>query len=215
MAEMTITSKLLAWMTTDADEQHGAELLEQFYSTLRVIYLAARQDIGGEFPATEIDKQVRELLDDPEGSHSWRGAYEIEQLLSFIMTEGQLNAELPRRLEEAKKLELTYVSGLEALASQQSDVKTRRTIYQRLLNDLQWFYMQRIRRRAASRKLAVRVSALFLLAFFVFFLVIGIQFLAQPQISIAGSGSGSDRDNLEERIDRELPQGLDESGKVR
>ena len=86
------------------------ELLEQFYSTLGVIHLAAR-DIGSESSETDVDQKIKELLV-PE-QRTWPGAYRIEQLLSLVMTEDQLDAELKRRLDEAKKLELTYISTLD------------------------------------------------------------------------------------------------------
>jgi hypothetical protein len=136
---------------TDPEEKHKYELLGQFYSTLRVIYLAARQDTGSQSLNTEIDEKIKQLLDEPPLSRSWRDAYEIEQLLSLIMTEQQLSAELSRRLEEAKYLKLPYVDKLEEIAGQQTDIKSRRAAFQRLLNDLQWFYSQRIQRSATSK----------------------------------------------------------------
>jgi hypothetical protein len=175
------TSK--AWLTADPDDEHRQDLLQQFYSTLHVIYLAARQSADSESSSTRIDTKIRQLFG---AAPSWGRAYEIEQLLSLIMTEEQVDAELNRRLEEAKAVKLPYVVTLGeqwSAASEGKNSKSKRAIFQRLLNDLQWFHSQDIKRRAASKKLAVRVSSMFLSAFLFFFLVLSIQFLAQPKIS--------------------------------
>ena len=164
----------------DAGEDQGPDLLKQFYSTLRVIYLATHSKNAGQPPNEKIDAKLKQLF---EATPSWRGAYEIEQLLSLVMTEEQLDTELARRLEEAKGVQLTYVGKLEeqwGAANESNSTKAKRALLQRLLNDLQWFYSQRIQRRAARQKLGIRVSCLFLSAFLFFFLVLSIQFLAQP-----------------------------------
>lgn len=166
------------------------ELLEQFYSTLRVAYSAARPDPG---PGTRMGEQhrcIRNLL----GSYprSWLYAYEIEQLLVFVMTDDQLEAELPRRMAEAKAHKLEYVSSLstqlEQVGAEQEAATTdterercmlaKQYIFQRLLNDLQWFFNQRIRHRDAANRLTVRVSAMFLSAFLFFSTLLFIQYLS-------------------------------------
>ena len=181
-------NSFLAWLgdrwraSGDADEEYRPDLLDQFYSTLHVIALAARSHGVSEGTNTEVDAKLRQLFDEPP---SWRGAYEIEQLLSLVMTEEQLNTELERRLEEARELRLTYVGTLEkqwGAATTENNVPLKRALLQRLLNDLQWFYFQRIQRRSAGKKLGLRVSAMFLSAFLFFFLVLSIQFLAHQQM---------------------------------
>jgi hypothetical protein len=184
-------NSFLSWLgarwraSGEADEEYRPDLLDQFYSTLHVIALAARSHGPSEGTNTEVDAKLRQLFEEPP---SWRGAYEIEQLLSLVMTEEQLNTELERRLEEARQLKLTYVGTLEkqwgaaTSPASENNVSLKRALLQRLLNDLQWFYFQRIQRRSASKKLGLRVSAMFLSAFLFFFLVISIQFLAHQQM---------------------------------
>lgn len=184
------------------DRQVREELLAQFYATLRVMYLGAR-------PATEstvsMHERIRECFADEP---SWAGAYEIEQLLAYVMTDEQVAAELPRRMAEARTLGLAHVGELDkqysaavgVLDSKDVGAEQRhsarnamRVILQRLLNDLQWFYNQRIRRREAAKRLSVRVSALFLSAFLFFFGLLFVQYLSQPK-GIPVPATGQDRD---------------------
>ena len=192
---MTPLSTVRDWLqsTADVEGKHAKDLLEQFYSSLRVSYLAARQHTNGASPNSEVDAKVKDLFD--KIPHSWCIAYEIEQLLSLIMPEAQLNAELQRRLAEAKELKLRYVDRLESIADQnKEDIELKRATFQRLLNDLQWSYSQKIQRSAASRKLGSRVSSMFFGAFIVFFLVISIQFFAQPR-ALVGAGDSTTANN--------------------
>ena len=163
--------------TEDPSEEHRPDLLDQFYSTLRVTYLAARTGGTGHSADPEAVAKVEELLD---ATPSWRGAYEIEQLLSLVMTKEQLETELERRLEEARVAELPHVAILERQRGAADTEEAKRALLHRLLNDLQWYYSQRIQRRAANKKLSTRVSALFLSAFLFFFLIILIQFFSLP-----------------------------------
>jgi hypothetical protein len=39
-------------------------------------------------------------------AHSWQNAYEIEQLLCFVLSDAQLETELNRRLAEARAVTL-------------------------------------------------------------------------------------------------------------
>lgn len=174
-------------MANDAQGTVREDLLDQFYSTLRVTYLSAQKPADD---TDEIHQRIRAGLD---GERSWRGAYEIEQLLAFIMTKEQLTTEVVRRMNEAEALKLPFVPGLskqlgEALAvlndeKQDAETKARswdtvRYVLHRLLNDLQWFYKQRIRRRDAAMRLSLRVSALFFTALVYFFALLFIQFFA-------------------------------------
>jgi hypothetical protein len=215
---MATPSNLLPWLWSKADaqqkprppkanpdEKHSYELLGQFYSTLRVMWLAARQDTGTQALNSEIDEKIKQLLDEPPLSRSWRDAYEIEQLLNLVMTEQQLNAELSRRLEEAKDLKLPYINKLEEIAGQQTDIKARRALFQRLLNDLQWFYSQRIQRSETSKKLGSRVSSMFFVAFVVFFFVISIQFFAQPRVLVEATDNGANENSPDELSDETTP----------
>jgi hypothetical protein len=185
------------------DRQVREELLAQFYATLRVMYLGAR-------PATESTVSMHERIREGFAEEpSWAGAYEIEQLLAYVMTDEQVAAELPRRMAEARTLGLAHVGELdkqynaavgvldtkEVGAEQRHSARNAmRVILQRLLNDLQWFYNQRIRRREAAKRLSVRVSALFLSAFLFFFGLLFVQYLSQPEgppLPATGQGRGA------------------------
>jgi len=143
------------------------------------MHLASDPPSDEDSRAAKQHARIKELFEHEE--HTWRGAYEIEQLLAFVMTDGQIAAELPRRLAEAKALELEFASNLEEQIKAAHNNKTAlRYILQRLLNDLQWFYNQRIRRRAAAKRLSKRVSYLFFSAFLFFFALSFIHFFSSP-----------------------------------
>jgi hypothetical protein len=163
------------------------DLLEQFYATLRATYLSAEQPTVN---TREIHERICARLD---GEHTWGGAYEIEQLLTFILTEEQLATEVGRRMGEAEALDLPFVSRLAKQLGEANAVltdkardqaaearawRTIRYVLHRLLNDLQWFYQQRIHRRDAAMRLSLRVSALFFTALAYFFALLFVQFFA-------------------------------------
>jgi hypothetical protein len=166
-----------ATTAVEDDEQleQPAGLLEQFYATLRVTRLAASQEALS--PDPTVYKMIDTLFDERP---SWRAAYQIEQLLSLVLREDQLDTELKRRMAEASDLHLPYTKILQELSEKASDdIAKRRTVLHRLLNDLQWFYSQRYQRRLAAETLAYRVSRLFLYTFIVFFVVLFMQLIGQ------------------------------------
>lgn len=155
----------------EASEQHTVNLLEQFYLTLQVTYLAAPP-----LPGSVVHQRIERLFD---SGHSWRNAYEIEQLLCFIMSEQQLETELHRRLAEAHALKLEHVAVIDKELHEDTNPRAdKRIVLHRLLNDLQWFYSKRVQHRAASKRLMVRVSLMFMVALATFALVLFIQFFA-------------------------------------
>ena len=157
----------------DSNEQHKVNLLEQFYLTLQVTYLAAPQ-----LPGSVVHERIERLF---TGEHSWRNAYEIEQLLCFVMSDRQLETELNRRLAEAHALKLEHVATIDKeLHEDTTPPADKRIVLHRLLNDLQWFYSKRVQHRAASKRLMVRVSLLFMVALATFALVLFTQFFAHP-----------------------------------
>jgi hypothetical protein len=187
--------------------EQPAGLLEQFYATLRVTYLAAHQE------ASPADETVYKMIDALfEEKASWRAAYQIEQLLSLVLTEPQLDTELKRRMAEASELKLPYVKVFQELSEQASNdhdttaITKRRAILHRLLNDLQWFYSQRYQRRLAAETLAYRVSRLFLYTFIVFFIVLFMQ--------LFGHQSSDSKTNTPAASQGEIapPTGAPESG---
>ena len=104
------------------------------------------------------------------------------------MTPAQIDADLERRLEEVRSEQMPFV---ELYAEQyekvrlESEYESRRVLLHRLLNDSQWFYEQRMKRRTAAERLSARIGVLFLSVFVVFFLVLGVQFFAQQQGLVA------------------------------
>ena len=155
----------------DDEEEHRGDLLDQFYLTLGVMLLATPDD-----EREDVHTKLNELFNRPR---SWRNAYEFEQLLCLVMSEPQLTVELKRRLAEAKALKLEYLDIIEAGLNSAS-VEDKRIAFQRLLNDLQWFYVKRIQQRSAGKRLMRRVSALFVVTLMTLFLVLIIQFFAHP-----------------------------------
>jgi hypothetical protein len=163
----------------DAEELQKADLLKQFYLTLRVTYAATDRVAGSAFHDF-LDR----LFTEP---HSWRNAYEIEQLLCFILTEPQLETELSRRLAEAKVQKLEYVDVIDKElhdpAGAAVTASEKRIILHRLLNDLQWFYTKRNQHRSMGNRLMWRVSALFGYAWILLFLVLFLQFFAHHPLT--------------------------------
>jgi hypothetical protein len=192
------------------------DLLEQFYCTLRAGYLSAEK----EKPETrEIHQRIRAGLN---GEPSWVGAYEVEQLLTFVMTREQLATEISRRMGEAEELDLPFVPRLakqlgeaQALltdkdrdaAAEDRAWNTIRYVLHRLLNDLQWFYKQRIRRRDAAMRLSLRVGALFFTALAYFFALLFVQFFAHNPSQDATSGIEG-----EQPVQREISRGAEQPG---
>ena len=162
----------------DAEEAYRENLLAQFYSTLNSIFLGLESDPNAS-PNPKVQSRIEQLFEDPQ--RTWSSAYEIEQLLSLIMTEAQLDVEFNRRIEEAKTQELPYTTVLGTLyedAIKKNSVEQKRAVLQRLLNDLQWFFAQRIHRRLSGKILSNHVSRLFFSAILFFVLILSIQFYA-------------------------------------
>ena len=155
-------------------ETREKELLDQFYSTLDAMYLAAEPFPGEDAPTTQQHKRIYQLLEIEESSRRWRDAYKIEQLLISVMTDKQVTAELPRRLAEAKARELKFVEEIEKQIEGAKDNTDMRCIFHRLLNDLQWFYNKRDRRVCEGKQLSRRVSILFFIAFASFLILLFI-----------------------------------------
>jgi hypothetical protein len=167
-------------VSKDEEEEHRGDLLDQFYLTLGVMLLAAPKD---ERP--DVHGKLQWLFVQPR---SWRNAYELEQLLCLVMSEPQLTVELKRRLAEAKALKLDYLDVVEE-GLKDTVVGNKRIAFQRLLNDLQWFYVKRVQQRSAGKRLMRRVSALFVLSALTLFLVLLIQFFAHPVVPQSASNA--------------------------
>ena len=80
MTELSADDPALAsYADVDSDEPHKGDLLEQFYLTLTVMYLGAPAGAN-----SVVHERIERLF---KSQHSWRNAYEIEQLLCFILSE--------------------------------------------------------------------------------------------------------------------------------
>lgn len=184
------TSDVLTTATTipvavDVNERHKADLLEQFYLTLRVTYSAVGSETGGNAETVpDIRRGIDRLFKRPP---SWQNAYEIEQFLCFLLNDAQLDTELRRRLAEARAVKLEHMAAIEdAMKGDTIPPSTKRIVLHRLMNDLQWFYSKRVQHRAASKRLMVRVSRLFIAALVLFSLVLFIQFFAHAPANGGG-----------------------------
>jgi hypothetical protein len=180
------TAVLSTDLAMEDDDSHRVVLLDQFYLTLSVTYSAA----GPPAVPSALHDRIDRLF---AAAQSWRNAYEIEQLLCFVMTEHQLETELNRRLAEAKVLKLEFVDTVDLELHDDGGKLTtpdKRFVLHRLLNDLQWFYMKRIQHRTAGKRLMQRVSLLFVGALVTMFLVLFIQFFAQARAVGPARGGG-------------------------
>jgi hypothetical protein len=174
---------------SDPNEPHKISLLEQFYLTLRVTYMAAPL-----VPGSVVHERIERLFSDVR---SWRNAYEIEQLMCFVLSPGQLETELNRRLAEATALHLEFVAVVDKELHREppNPPADKRIVLHRLLNDLQWFYSKRDQHRAATKRLMVRVSLLFMVALATFALVLFIQFFAHGPATASAAASTAGTQN--------------------
>lgn len=153
------------------------------------MYVAACESRGSTTEAGAISSAdptafstLRELFElEPR---TWQSAFQIELQLTQVMSQAQLDTEWIRRLSEAEDLGLAHCRGLKAEyildENEPQHLEKKRMLLQRLLNDLQWFYQQRVRRREAAKLLAVRVSWLFWTAFALFFILLFVQVVYGP-----------------------------------
>ena len=155
-----------------ANHTHNT-LLEQFYATLNAMYLNAIESPGGSDGRPLARAGIENLFND--SNRTWQNAYSIELQLTQIMTLPQIDTEWIRRVGEAESLGLPHVANLTKKFSETDDVNIKRAAIQRLINDLQWHYQQRIRRREAAKTLAERVSRIFWIAFATFLWLLFLQ----------------------------------------
>lgn len=172
----------------ERDDIFDAELVEQFYVTLRTIQQGIERNAPAPPPlaptdaASSIRNRINSLF---EFAQSWRNAYEIEQLQCHLIAGGQLDTEIARRFDEAEARKLNSAVALKALLGppekwhEISDEK-KRAILHRVVNDLQWFYTQRFQRSRTARVLNQRVSKVFLAAFAVLLTVLIVQLASLP-----------------------------------
>ena len=175
---------------SEADVLHSTRntLLEQFFSTLRITYLNAL-----ETPARVTDRplavaSIEQLF--AKMPRTWQNAYSLELQLTQFMTLAQIDTEWIRRVGEAEALGLPHVANLTKKYSEGDDGEVKRAVMQRLLNDLQWHYQQRIRRQDAAKILAEQVSRIFWLTFMIFVALLFFEFpLSQVETNSKGAAS--------------------------
>jgi hypothetical protein len=177
MTETSVEDQKHSSQTTlvDTEDTHKKDLLEQYYLTLNVKYLGAPR-----VDQSVVHERIERLF---KSDHSWRNAYEIEQLLCFVLSAEQLASDLGRRLAEAQALKLGYVDVIKKELEETGTHVDKRIVLHQLLDDLQWFYSKRDQYRIASKRLMLRVSLLFMVALVTFSLVLFIQFFAHQVVA--------------------------------
>ncbi|MEM7407842.1 MAG: hypothetical protein AAF458_21305 [Pseudomonadota bacterium] len=179
MEESKVPTRTSPDQSTMENQKRGTDsrsesLLDQFYTTLRVAHLALPSTAGDSQENSEIRGRIKYLLEKtPKG---WRQAYEVEQLMPSVMSKAQLEIELERRFAEAERLEVASVDALKKRHHRQDVTEEDlRALLRTLLNDIQWFYEKRVRRRVLTRRYATRLAFLFLSSFFIFAVMVWLQ----------------------------------------
>jgi hypothetical protein len=161
-------SKLMSNSNNKPCLAHGQSgLLGQFYATLSATSEGLQIDLDEKY--SHLQDRLTNIFEKPP---SWSNAYCIEQLQIHMMQGDKLDTELSRRLAEAQKVKLPLVDFYEKHA-QPIEAGTfsddyKRSMLNRLANDLQWFYSQRIQRRNDGQVMAFRVGIIFFLSFTLF-----------------------------------------------
>lgn len=145
------------------------ELIEQFFVTLNATFQQVK--VNNPSAKDEIVKKIEELLT----LTSWQNAYEIERLLVEIYDVSTLEVEVDRRLVEVKTNLSENVSLLyENQVKDAKDEGKKRSILNRMLNDLQWNYANKEARRRYTREVSTKNGWAFIISMTIFGLIIGL-----------------------------------------
>jgi uncharacterized protein (UPF0147 family) len=144
----------------------GERLIEQFYVTLDAQFSQIRdRNPAGDEDAERIAEIECLLAKEPK---TWRGAYQIEQLLVPLYSDVELDREIRRRLVDAKEMLRPNTLAMcenQWEAIQQPDGAGQReekvALLSRLVNDLQWRYEIRQAARDAGTTATFRTSLVF------------------------------------------------------
>jgi len=162
-----------------AKSTQEANLSEQFFVTLRANWEQVKtvnENVDG-----AIAERVTNLLKD--GSATWSEAYEVERLLFDLYDSTMLDVELGRRMVEAKRNlfedEYAYYQQEEKQltddSSQRSDVDLadyKRSLLNRLVNDLQWRFSIQQTKRVHSMFIRNLTSIVFVVSTVIFLVVL-------------------------------------------
>ncbi len=142
------------------------ELIEQFFVTLNATF----QQVKATNPSSnnEILEKIEELLK----LTSWQNAYEIERLLVEIYDDKTLDVEVNRRLVDAKaNLSENISSHYDNQIAAATEESTKRSILNRMINDLQWNYAIKEARRKYSRVVSIKNGWAFIISLVIFVLI--------------------------------------------
>lgn len=141
-------------------------LIDQFFMTLESEYLKL-QSRETDAKMAPICAKIDALFN---GEHTWRNAYQIEQLMVVLYNEVELEQQLKRKRLEASHLGSAKQQHYEEDVSQELTTDAKRALLGELLNDLQWFYESRYVQRSYEGTARLRTIVVFFVTFLFFFL---------------------------------------------
>lgn len=142
-----------------------AELIDQFFATLRVAFGKIKDDKKKAVP--EIVKKIEALFEESRNSikASWKNAYEIEQMLVQFYDASTLDVELNRRLIEVeKKLDQAVYEHYRDEAGKAENGDYKQALLLRIINDLQWYYTTRAEKLEYASLTRYRTGLAFILS---------------------------------------------------
>lgn len=147
----------------------GELLLNQFYASLEVLYY--NHSVEG--ICEDLRSEIESTLNDK--NRSWSKAYFVEQALASVLTYEQLKSEFARRLIDAEnRLPTPHSKFFIKVEYNKIDEGELRSVYIRLLNDLQWSDQRRQeawqKKRYATWILTFAIAVMLTLMFFLFWL---------------------------------------------
>jgi hypothetical protein len=159
-------------------ENLGIENMAQYRN--RIVENAEKQSPLDAYP--EVTAEIESLLNSDK---HWKNAYHIEQLMIPLFNDEELEVEIERRLVDAQRNLTPDISAFyhEKFASRQAESadsqdhtlgrSKKEALVGRLVEDLQWNYALRQRRRYYSSEARMKTSRTFILLL-TFFLVLDL-----------------------------------------
>lgn len=162
--------RLLPHKYTGPQTEEVRALSEQFYITLRA-QLAAIERKGAQ-TQSDAYKRVKAILDQEREQWTWSGAYDVEQNLVNLFDDDMLDAELGRRLVEARFVLRPATAGWYAEESKKpKSTEAKHDLLLRLVNDLQWRYTVNEVIRGYSKQISRRTGWIFASSILIFVVV--------------------------------------------
>lgn len=166
------TKRLLTKLGLRHDD--NAALLNLYHNNLAATYLRYDSQTGDrDAAAPAVREEIERLLAEDEAGRSWSNAYKAEQLIFELAPAPELRAEFVKHLADAEgfalpqaaafraEFEALYPKGTTELP--QKKLAEARSLLVRIVNDTQWAYTQRYRRRRLLQFYGVRITVLFAL----------------------------------------------------